>query len=70
MDPQMEALKRMVGDMDDMEGNSVFPPSKGVDITISVIPNTGEEKEEKMEGENVSPEDDEMDLPPFLRKKR
>lgn len=78
-DPKTRALEKMLGDMDDMEGNNMFnDPSKsakGVDITISVIPKTDEEEmckggEAYSEGGLVEPEINEDELPPFLRKKK
>lgn len=53
-DPHQKALERIVGDMDEMESGKMFgapeKSNKGVDITISVVPNTGEEEVEGIEG--------------------
>lgn len=73
MDAHEEALNRICGDMDDMESKKMFDKkpemAKGVDITISVAPKTEAEKEEAAEvpGDDA---DDEMKMPPFLRKKK
>lgn len=81
MDAEESALQRIMGDMDEMESSRVFGKkptemNKGVDITISVIPNTGEpESEELPKGYDVgglvgAGVDEDKTLPPFLRKKK
>lgn len=40
-----DALKRIMGDMDDMEGKRMFPPSgNGATITISISPGLNDEE--------------------------
>jgi len=115
MDMHGDALKKIVGDMDDMESKKMYPNSGGgATITISIAPGTdsaedGQEPDEDdseigdlpadhdeamckggcamhkgglaMAGGGAVPqpspmampmtsEEDEMKLPPFLRKKR
>jgi hypothetical protein len=78
--PDTQALEQICGDMDDMESKKMFDKpedhSKGVSITIDVVPKGAEptEKEEAPEPDETMNKggmvDDEMKLPPFLRKKK
>lgn len=63
------ALEKILGDMDDMESKRVYgeQPTEGVSITIDVAPKKAEEKKEE-EPMPESPADDDMKMPPFLRK--
>lgn len=52
-DPKSKALERMISDMDGMEGQKMFggdtaKSAKGVDITISVVPNGESDGDEEM----------------------
>lgn len=63
------ALEKILGDMDDMESKRVYgeQPNDGVSITIDVAPKKAEEKKEEPAPEEM-PGDDDMKMPPFLRK--
>lgn len=68
------ALEKILGDMDDMEGQRVYgdkpTPAEGVSITIDVAPKAKvEDKEEPKLDAEPMPED-ESGMPPFLRKPR
>jgi hypothetical protein len=73
-DADSEALEKICGDMDDMESDKMFKKpededkNKGVAITIEVEPKKDEPKSEPLA--EAPAEDDEMKLPPFLRKKK
>lgn len=97
-DAHSAALEKIIGDMDDMEGGKMFGEpegnAKGVDITISVVPKTGEEDHSEPDGDEgmnkggmvpgyakggvveaphpteEDMQDEEMKLPPWLRKKK
>jgi hypothetical protein len=71
-----QALEKICGDMDDMESEKMFKKEpegtpKGVSINIEVTPKVEEKDEQEPEELNQGGMvDDEMKLPPFLRKKK
>lgn len=83
----MRALEKIVGDMDDMESNRMFggetqSANKGVDITISIVPQHSEPDGDEVlemnkggcadysEGGVVEAEEVDMKMPPMFRKKK
>lgn len=86
MGPHEKALDGMFDDLDGMESKKMFGDEKqdanaGVDITISVVPKSGGEPDGGeammnkggvacMDEGGIVPEEDDMTLPPFLRKKK
>jgi hypothetical protein len=71
-DVESSALEQILGDMDNMESNRVYGdkpmPAEGVSITIDVAPKPKAEEPKPEEMHTEPDADDDMKLPPFLRK--
>jgi hypothetical protein len=87
MNSRKKALAMLMGDMDGIEGKGMFEGgeagassmdgAKGVDVTISVVPRTGDDMKDDAEApggdtmEDSGMSDEELrGLPPFMRKGR